>query len=463
MSLEPVGIMTAVLVVLSFAKGERVAVPAFILCSLLGASAAINGSGVGSIQPAHVLLGAASATVMMQRDHLKRMLACLRFPNPGFWLLCALLYGVLGAIFIPRIAAGSLLVNAIGQSAYGTTFSQVPLGPTTGNFTQSIYFAGDLLCFLICFSIASTDRGFRILTLSLLAYCVGDIVLAGADLATYQTGTTSILDPIRNASYTVYVDSEVTSSKRIIGSFSEASAFAAASIGVFGFATQLWSEGFRPYLTLSIALAILLLLLFSTASTAYVSLPFCLLFLFATACRSLFKVDAPTNALLFIVFVPLLCGCCILAIMLHTPTYTALMDFLDAVIFNKSMSDSGIGRANVNVEAWANFRDSVGLGLGIGSVRAFSFVLAVAANLGVVGGVAYAAFIGTALFARGDDQSAVRASVRSAARVACLSLIAAACVSGALIDLGLPFFCFAGLAASRRDLTEMFAGRAVMA
>ncbi len=457
------GIVTFALVVFSFVKGERFGVPAFVICSLLAASAAINGSGVGSIQPAHILLGAVSAIVVMQRDHLHRMLACLRFPNPGFWLLCTLLYGVLAAIFIPRIAAGDFLVNAIGKSAYGTTIDQVPLGPTTGNYTQSIYFASDLVCFLFCFAVASTGRGFRLLGFSLLAYCAADILLAVADLVTYQTGTTYLLDPIRNASYVIYVDSEVTSSKRIIGSFTEASAFAAATIGVFGFSAGLWVGGFRPYLTLSIALTALLLLLFSTSSTALVSLPFCFIFLFVTSFVSLPKTDAPINALLFIVFVPLVCCCFACAVMLHTPTYSAVMDFLGSVIFNKAASGSGMSRASVNVEAWANFRDSVGIGLGIGSVRAFSFALAVAANLGVLGGATYAAFIGTALFGASEDRSGTQAAVRSAARVACLSLIAAGCISGALIDLGLPFFCFAGLAASRRDKVEMLIPGAALA
>ena len=265
------------------------------------------------------MLGAVGAIVVMQRDHLHRILACLRFPNPGFWLISTLLYGVLGAIFIPRIAAGDFLVNAIGKSAYGTTIDQVPLGPTTGNYTQSIYFASDLVCFLVCCAVASTERGFRLLSLSLLAYCAADIFLAVADLVTYQTGTTYLLDPIRNASYVIYVDSEVTSSKRIIGSFSEASAFANASIGVFGFSASLWIGGVRPSLTLSITLAVLLLLLFSTSSTALVSLPFCFIFLFMTSLRSLSKTEAPINALLFIVFVPLVCCCFACAVMLHTP------------------------------------------------------------------------------------------------------------------------------------------------
>ena len=457
------GIATFALVVFSFAKGERFGIPAFVICSLLGASAAINGSGVGSIQPAHILLGAVAAIIVTQRDHLDRILASLRFPNPGFWLISTLLYGVLGAIFIPRIASGDFLVNAIGQSAYGTTIDQVPLGPTTGNFTQSVYFASDLVCFLVCSAVASTERGFRLLSLSLLAYCAADILLAVADLVTFQTGTTYLLDPIRNASYVIYVDSEVTSAKRIIGSFSEASAFANASIGVFGFSASLWIGGVRPYLTLSIALAILLLLLFSTSSTALVTLPFCFIFLFMTSLRSLSKAAAPINALLFIVFVPLVCCCFGCAIMLHTPTYAAVMAFLDSVVFNKAASESGIGRASVNVEAWANFRDSLGIGLGIGSVRAFSFALAVAANLGALGGAPYAAFIGPRVFNPRDARKELQAAVLTAARVACLSLITASCVSGALIDLGLPFFCFAGLAASRRNTVEMLFPQAVLA
>jgi hypothetical protein len=70
------------------------------------------------------------------------------------------------------------------------------------------------------------------------------------------------------------------------------------------------------------------------------------------------------------------------------------------------------------------------------------------ANLGVPGTLTYAAFIAVSLLGGPPDDllPANVAAIRAAARGACFGLLIAATVSGALIDLGLPFFIFAALA-----------------
>ena len=446
--MEPVSVITGGLIITSFFFGERFAVVTWVISTLFGAAAAINGAGVGSIQPAHLLLGSVSLVVFKDYDHVRRMLGCLRFPNPGFWLFCTWLYAVISAIFIPRLWDGSVLVNTIGTSEYGASFGQLPLGPSTGNITQSLYFTGDVICFLVSFSLASTLSGLA----TLLAYCCGVIFFALLDILTFRTNTTFLLSFMRNASYAIFVDSETTFTKRIIGSFTEASAFAYATLGVFGFSTQLWINGFRQYITIILSLLSLILLLLSTSSTALVSIPFCFLILIVGSLIHLRQNREDINPFIFLVFTPLLTSCCVMAIMLHEPTYNMIIDFLDSAIIHKGDSASGLDRGTVNAEAWENFRESFGIGLGIGSVRAFSFALAVASNLGVIGGAAYVTFIITALFRQMSEAGlTIQTAVRSAARISCLCLITASCVSGSLVDLGLPFFILAGIAASDKS------------
>jgi hypothetical protein len=86
--------------------------------------------------------------------------------------------------------------------------------------------------------------------------------------------------------------------------------------------------------------------------------------------------------------------------------------------------------------------------VGTGSTRASSFPVAVLASLGVFGALTYGAFL---LLLLGKPipptQDHFTRSVLLACRAACFTLLAATCVAGSFIDLGLPFFAFAGFAA----------------
>ena len=450
--MEIVGVIALLASALSAIFGEGAAVRALIVSSLFGAAAAFNGPGIGTIQPSQVLLATFTVLVLINPAHRRRMLTAIQFPAPGFWLLVACAYGVLCAIFVPRILATAFVVNAIGSSVYGFAPGPIPFSPTSGNISQSIYFIGDTVCFLACSVLAATPRGFRAMATGLAAYCIGDVALALVDLATYYSGSQDLLAFIRNANYAIYIDTDETSSKRIIGSFTEASAFASATLGVFGFCARSWIEGVRPRLSLALALSAAALLALSTSSTAYVGLAVCLPLFYAGCIGRVLGGRAGSRDVAVLVILPLVLGCCLTAIMLHPPTRQALADFLDATILNKSASQSGIERGALNRSAMQNIVDTMGFGTGLGGVRTSSFVLAVLANLGVPGGAAYALFIGLTMTSGGapvPDRAVT--GIQAASRTACLWLLVSASTSGALVDLGLPFFVFAALACARAD------------
>src|SRR6201992_2581125 len=225
MSIEPIGLLTIVAGLLCLVLGYRAAFAVLVVSTLFGATAAIL-IGPADIQPAHRLLGFVAATMLMYSREATNTIGAMRFPEPGFWLLCLVLYGVASAVLAPRLLTGNISIFPIGTSDYANTGSTVPLGPVSSNFTQSIYLIADLICFAITASIASSRAGFEIITRALLACAVANVVLAFLDIGTYATGTAWLLDFIRNAQYTLHIDAEVSGMKRIVGSFTEASSFA---------------------------------------------------------------------------------------------------------------------------------------------------------------------------------------------------------------------------------------------
>ena len=447
MNVEPIGLVTAAVGILALFRGVDFAILCFLPMALLGSAAAVLLGGAGTIQPAHLMLGFVALAVYARPERLAVPLRSATFPREGFWLLLAVVYGIAGAYLLPRLFAGATGVNAIGSTDYGPSLLLVPLGPTSGNITQSVYFVADAICFFTILTVGSTPRGFATVTKAALAYCVADVAFAALDIATSSTDTGYLLGFIRNADYQLHLDEVTGGMKRIVGSFTEASSFSYATLGALGFASRLWLAGRRPRLTGPLSFVLLSLLAFSTSSTAYVATPGLFAVLYgATALRSARRGAATPASFAFLALAPLVALASVTAIMLN-PTASAVMrDFFTVTLLDKSASQSGLERAQWNATAFANFRDTLFMGGGLGSIRASSFPLAVLSNLGVVGAVGFAGFFAAVFWRdRGDVAHSPQADVRAAARIACAGLLVAATVSGALVDLGLPFYVFAAL------------------
>jgi hypothetical protein len=452
MSIEPIGAVTMLLGLIALFRGPDFALGAFIPLTLLGAAAAILLGGSGTIQPAHLMLGFFAVAVFASPNRFGPVLRSLTFPREGFWFCALAAYGIAGAFLLPRLFAGATGVNAIGATEHGPSVVLVPLGPTSGNITQSIYLIADIVCFLAVLTYAARPHGFVRVLRALLVYAGVNIILAGIDLATGLTGTGFLLDFIRNADYQLHLEETTGGLRRIVGSFTETSAFSYATVGSLGFTAQLWLLGYQPWLTGTLSLASLMLLAFSTSTTAYVATPLLVAVLYASSLLRVSRGRAPATTFVFLALAPLATLLLGLGIALTPPASQAILDFLDVAIVGKSASQSGLERAQWNQTAFQNFVDTSGMGGGLGSIRASSFLLAVLSNLGVIGLLCFTMIL-LQIFRpfqqarQGDDKT----YGRSAARIACGGILIAATVSGALVDLGLPFFVFAGLACAAGD------------
>jgi hypothetical protein len=355
--------------------------------------------------------------------------------------MLTLIWSVLSAYFLPRIFQGETFVFPARTTGY-----TLPLEPETSNLTQSVYLIGDFICFILLYGYAATRAGRRVMEDAALLCVALNLVFAALDLFTYYTNTAEILSFIRNANYGLLNDRELAGSKRIVGSFVEASSFGAMTLGYFAFSGKLWLEGVHPRLTLIFAGLSFGCLLFSTSTTAVVGLG---AFLTVAYLHTIFKaVRRPPNPQTwwFIAGTPIVAPLVMVAIALNESSSIYVGGLLDDLVFNKMSSESGIERSSWNAQGLQNFIDTFGFGVGNGSMRASSYPVSVLASLGVIGTLTMGLFLLTVFLSglKGHDGPA-----RNAAKCACLAWLIAATVSGALVDLGLPFFAFAALACSR--------------
>jgi hypothetical protein len=451
MSIEPIGLLTIVIGIICLQLGYRATFAAFIVAALFGSAAALL-IGSANIQPAHLLLAFAAIAVLKRPRERAGAIDAIHMPRPGFWLMCLVLYGVTCGIILPRLLAGSSQIIPLGTSEYADTGSTVPLGPVTSNFTQAVYMTGDLVCFMMTVAIASTRVGVVAVTGGLLAYAATSIVFAILDVATYSTGTQSLLEFMRNALYTLHIEEEVSGLKRIVGSFPEASAFARSTLGALGFTGTLWLCGYRPALTGALALASLALVVLSTSSTGLAGMPVVLLILYSTALmRGGFDPAKRPVGSAAVLCAPLLVAALVLTVLIDDKASEVVRDYLDILIFNKAGTDSGIQRASWNSYALQNFLDSYGLGVGLGTVRTSSLPFALLSNVGVPGTLFYLLFITTTFFARRGTPRTFPSDVRLAARNACIGLMIGDCLASPTVDQGLLFYILAGLASAEPE------------
>ncbi|SDT58333.1 hypothetical protein SAMN05444158_7245 [Bradyrhizobium canariense] len=452
MSIEPIGLLTIIAGLLGLLLGYRAAFATLVVATLFGAAAAVL-IGPANIQPAHLLLAFVAATVFTRNHERAGAIDSIRFPKPGFWLMCLVLYGVVSAILIPRFLAGDAQIIPLGASEYAATGSTVPLGPVSSNFTQSVYMIADLICFTIAVAVASTQAGFAAITGALLAYAAGNVLFALVDVVTYSSGTQWLLEFMRNAQYTLHNEEEVSGLKRIVGSFPEASAFARTTLGALGFTGTLWLCGRRPALTGVLAIASLVLVVLSTSSTGLAGTGPVLLILYATALlRSGFHPNRPYRSAA-VLCAPLAVIAVVLAVLLNDAASETVRNYIDLLIFNKAGSDSGVARDAWNVYALQNFFDSYGLGVGLGTVRTSSLPFALVSNVGIPGSLFYLLFIGTAfLHGRGTPRT-FPSDVRLAARNACLGLIIGDALAAPTVEQGLLFYVLAAMACAEPERT----------
>jgi hypothetical protein len=455
MSIEPFGAVVILLGLLALALEVPFFVYLFLISTLLGAAGAIILTSFGSanLSPAHLLLGFLSLKMLIDRGRVELALSGVAFPREGFWLLLTVVYATAGAYIMPRLFEGVTDVFAISRDP-GTSTTLWPLHPVTGNVTQTIYFIGDFICFLVFYSFARDARLTRALCHAGILCGVLNLAFVVVDLATYWTGTAELLSFLRNASYRMLDDVEILGLKRIVGSFTEASAFAYASLGLFAFTGKLWLRGIYPGLNGLVALFTLIALLASTSTTAYAGVGILLALEYLGCLRAIRAGRGTSSCVVFAFLGPLLALVAIVMLALDHSSWSFAQDLLNKTLFDKMTSSSGMERSSWNTQTIANFIATSGFGVGVGSTRASSLLFAVLGSLGVFGSITYGIFIVAVLVRRDADHDRFSDSLRAAAQSACLASLIAGCMAASFIDIGLPFFLFAGTAAGLRGSQE---------
>lgn len=452
MVVETVGVCAFLLGLMGVFFGARWSITLLVLSTLLQAAAAVTLPGLGSasIPPAHLLLGMLILILFAQKPYRARVTEACAPGEPGFWLLVAVVYGVLSAFLMPRLFAGWTEVYALSRNAVIPAIVLVPLDTSTGNFTQSIYLVGDLFCFVCfyCFASAGT-RERQILARAGLACGVTNLLFAFLDLTTQ--GSSELLSLVRNANYTMLNEATMGGAKRIVGSFTEASGYAYMTLGLFTFSVEFWLRGTYRLSSGIVAGASLLTLLMSTSSTAYAGLFVVVMILYVRSVAELANGDASPQVFHLVVAAPMIIVAAFLILSVSPTLSSFVQEIFDEALLNKLATDSGLERARWNGQALTNLFDTFGFGVGLGSTRASTFVLAALSNLGLIGTALLSVFTYQALQPVVWRSGPSRDALSQAAGSTCLAYLVAATVSGGMVDLGLPFFMFAGVASARRE------------
>src|SRR5262249_34918364 len=149
------------------------------------------------------------------------------------WIALGLMFYVcVGTALLPRLFAGR--TNAF-VPVHGVIF-EVPLGPVSGNVTQTSYFVLGVLTFLALSVLLLCRANLQKMRNGFFAWCVLHAALGLTDFASKLLGAGDVLAPIRTAAYAMVTEAEEAGFSRIVGGYSEASAFGGATLATLAFA-----------------------------------------------------------------------------------------------------------------------------------------------------------------------------------------------------------------------------------
>lgn len=435
----------AVLVALGVRRGAW----AFFALLPLGAAAAFNLPALGGATIGVADLGAVVILLLvaLSQNAGPSLFGTLRPFQPGFFLTGVILISIFSAFFAPRFFAGHTEVFSIARNTEGSgLIVRTPLGFSTGNITQLFRLMLGYFVFVGFATVFRRTPDTRAAITAMIVATLVNFVLGWVDVLTFSIGNPDMLEFIRTANYSMHITDTMGGFKRMIGGFPEASSFGFFSLGLLGFWLQYWigSPGNRTA-PLMLGLSAIMVLR-STSSSAYLALAVFLTgFLLISVLRNL-GPEAGRRSVAFVA------GGVIafwLAAVLAVVSYTfvaPVTEFLDTVLFKKLATDSGVERMSWNAQALINFRDTWGLGAGIGSVRASNWLIACLGSIGVLGTLFYVGFVTTVIAAPAGPPGDERAALAGGLKAGALAMLAAAVLTFSTPDLGIFFFAVSGIA-----------------
>jgi hypothetical protein len=456
-SLAGIGVCIGLFALGCWQRGPLVV--ALLASYAFGATAigAVGGSGGSSPLIWTVFAVALLFAVLLRRNLSETIFAIFKSDWVPWIVLFLAVYAALGAIILPRVFAGQ---TPMLVPVEGAVVEQM-LAPSMGNITQPLYFIVGILLFYAFLIIANERPKLHAVRRGFFALASFQVALGVIDLGGKLAGLGDILAPIRSASYAMLTDVGVSGFWRITGAYSEASAFAGASIPCLAFVFTYWKvTGSRFALGLSLALGCLLVL--STSSTAYFVLAILALAPSLSLASAFLSDHLDSRDLAVagaIVFGMVLLG---FVYLMSERALDPFMDLVNSMVFEKHTSASGLERAYWNAKSLASFADTAGFGIGMGSSRSSSWLVSVISQLGIVGTCMMAALVvyivrgvGTSMSRLGQEEFALVQGARAAA----ISSLLTSIVAGSGADPGLFFFIGLALLIKSRERAYGTLGR----
>jgi hypothetical protein len=361
---------------------------AMLFFTMFGGGAAFI-IGHATIQPASLALCFVLAHLLLsmftRSDHAR---LGLRVNN---YLALFAIYGAAGAILLPRIFARIVSISPLTGIGGADLFLTAPVHFSTQNYTTAAYLLATFIASVAAGAAAADPKSQRSLVFWAVAISWIHIFfgVAGAFLTNY--GGAEIIKVFRNATYAELVQDEAGLT-RLSGVFPEPSAYAAYAFGWFVFMTELWLRDVAPRIAFVTAAGLALMLIACTSSSGYASLAVYVLIMigrFIISPRSL-----RANKVVPVVMLGL-AGVCvaILACALLPHLALTVSRVLKELTVGKADTASGRQRLfwlRTGVNA---IRATWGMGIGAGSFRSSSLLIAILGGLGWIGLFAFVAHV----------------------------------------------------------------------
>ena len=362
-----------------------------MFCALFNGSSAIDLPALGgsSIPPVQfALLFVYLRLVLPGRGSLPDLPRALRANR---WFAAFALYGIASSFILPRMFAGAIDVAPMRALRTGGLFATVPLEPTSQNFTAASYLLGALLVVLAVWTMMRRPNMAAAMVATLVGMAWFHAATGVIAALVRETPVDAIFNFFRNSSYDQMNDA-VGGFARIRGVLPEASTYASIGFALFVANAELWYRSVRPRSTGTAALAMGLVLFFSTSSTAYLALGlYGLVFMARTLALPQVADFRKARIALAALFGALFLGAVLM--LLAPELIRSLIDVVKRMTIEKSASDSSLQRVFWALQGWEAFRFSWGFGIGAGSFRSSSLLFAILGSMGVIGIVTLATYL----------------------------------------------------------------------
>ena len=450
MELTIFGIIVFVTGMVALYTSHRAVIYGMAVYSLFGCALALGLGGIGILPPQLFLAFFALRAFNLVGG--KKLGDAFSMDKPGFWLLCNCLWASVGAILLPRLLLGTTFVFPVDRST--DLILLQPLRPVSGNLSQVVYCIGDVVVYCCMYAFLKCRGAYRTFANAIFLLTLLDVLAGVIDAVSHIVGI-DVLSLVKTAQFADLSGEELGGLVRISGTFSETSAFSTFTLPLFVFCLSLWLVGWRPKLAGALAVATGALLLLSTSGSAYVGMAGYMVVLVFSRPDLVTRTAAARKQRMWIIS-----ACAgvltVIYVLLFMPAVADVLgQFFNDAVLSKAGSSSGVERMGWNAQGMTNFFDTYGIGVGLGSIRASSFLVVLLGSLGVVGGVCYGMFIGKSLLSPVPaDFPLTERAVCYAARQGMIAALIVASTSAGVFELGSCFYLFAAAAGALSPLVS---------